>query len=335
MSKIIVYEHVDFQGMSREFTSSVSNLVKEYFNDCISSLIVIGNPWVAYQHINFKGNLEVYEEGHYPRLESNDTISSLEMVTEDLTNPQITLYEHRDYEGRRIVLNEETNLCYASFNDLASSHKVQRGVWLLYEHPNRHGEKLLARASLDVPFVGWMNDRLSHAYPLKAGTPTVTASEVLWDKKEEHVKSVVLDTISGLNYGEHEQSFSTELHREYTGSVTESFNFTNATNVTYGASFGINLFEAGVTMNSSLSNTFTVERGGSNTRSETKSVRISLPATIPPHTKLTVNVVRKEVDLKVPVKLTITTGPHSKEEDGEYRCQFANSINTEYKEEKL
>ncbi|MCI4387809.1 hypothetical protein PGIGA_G00078530 [Pangasianodon gigas] len=66
-----------------------------------------------------------------------------------------------------------------------------------------------------------------------------------------------------------------------------------------------------------VSETFTVEKGSSNTRTTTESIRVSLPATIPPRTKLTVNVVRKEVAITVPVKLTITTGFHSKVEYGE------------------
>ena len=126
MSKIIVYEHVDFQGISREFTSSVSNLIQENFNDCISSLKVIGNPWVLYSDINFSGNPEIYEEGEYARVEHNDSISSLEMVTEDLTDPQITLYAHENYEGRNGLKNE-TNLWDGFFNEVAVSRKVQRG----------------------------------------------------------------------------------------------------------------------------------------------------------------------------------------------------------------
>ncbi|XP_036448410.1 epidermal differentiation-specific protein-like [Colossoma macropomum] len=334
MSKIIVYEHFHFKGISREFTSSVSNLIQENFNDCISSLKVIGNPWVAYSDINFSGNQEIYEEGEYARVEHNDCISSLEMVTEDLTDPQITLYEHVNYQGRSIVLKNETNLCHGSFNDIASSHKVQRGAWVLYEHINRHGAKMVARASRDVPSYGWFNDRLSHVRPLKPGRPTITA-EVLWDKKEEHVKSVILDSVCGLNHGECEQSFSTELCREYEGSVTDSFSFSNATEITIGTSFSVNVFGIEAGLNSSLSNTFTVEKGSSNTRTEKKRVQISLPATVPPCSKLTVNVVRKEVDVKVPVKLTITTGSHSRDEFGEYRCQSGNSITTEYKEDKI
>ncbi|KAL7864053.1 hypothetical protein AOLI_G00154730 [Acnodon oligacanthus] len=290
MSKIIVYEHFDLQGISREFTSSVSNLIQESFNDCISSLKVIGNPWVVYSDINFSGTQEVYEEGEYARVEHNDSISSLEMVMEDLTDPQITLYEHVNYHGRSIVLKNETNLCHGSFNDIASSHKP--------------------------------------------GKPTITA-EVLWDKKEEHVKSVILDSICGLNHGEREQSFSTELCRDYEGSVTDNFSFSNATEITIGTSFSVNVEIIKGSKNLSLSKTFTVEKGSSNTRTEKKSVQISLPATVPPCSKFTVNVVRKEVDVTVPVKLTITTGSHSRDEFGEYRCQSGNSITTEYIEDKI
>uniref|UniRef100_A0A3B1JHH9 Beta/gamma crystallin 'Greek key' domain-containing protein n=1 Tax=Astyanax mexicanus TaxID=7994 RepID=A0A3B1JHH9_ASTMX len=148
---IIIYEHINFQGMSKEFTSSVPNLVSENFNDCISSLKVIGEPWVAYEHTNFQGSQYVYEEGEYATLDRND----------------ITLYEHTNYRGRSLVFTTETNLCYGNFNDVASSHKVQRGVWVLYEHINRSGAQLVARASRDMPEYGWFNDRVSHLRPLK------------------------------------------------------------------------------------------------------------------------------------------------------------------------
>ncbi|KAG9269185.1 epidermal differentiation-specific protein-like, partial [Astyanax mexicanus] len=153
-------------GSAEPFTSSVSNLVSENFNDCISSLKVIGEPWVAYEHTNFQGSQYVYEEGEYATVERNYTFSSLEKVTEDLANPQITLYEHTNYRGRSLVFTTETNLCYGNFNDVASSHKVQRGAWVLYEHINRSGAQLVARVSRDMPEYGWFNDRVSHLRPL-------------------------------------------------------------------------------------------------------------------------------------------------------------------------
>uniref|UniRef100_A0A8B9GT41 Beta/gamma crystallin 'Greek key' domain-containing protein n=1 Tax=Astyanax mexicanus TaxID=7994 RepID=A0A8B9GT41_ASTMX len=336
MNKIIVYEHFDFQGLSREYTSDVSDLVAESFNDSVSSVKVIGNPWVAYEHTKYRGHLQVYEEGEHARVERDNSISSLQLVSEDLTNPQITLYEHPYYQGRQLVLRNETNLCHGHFNDIASSHKVQRGTWLLYEYTDNTGQIIVARFSQDVPDYGHFNfhDRLSYAVPLKPGKTGISA-EVLWDKKEEHVQSVVIDSISSVNRSSQERTFTTEMGRDYETSVTESFNFSNSTQISWGTSFGINVEMVKAEGKFSLSNTFKVEWGKNNTRTEKKSVRISLPNTVSPNTKLTVNVVRKQVSVKVPVKLIITTGSQCKEEYGEYRCQSGESITTEYDEEKI
>ncbi|XP_066544703.1 epidermal differentiation-specific protein-like [Amia ocellicauda] len=162
MNKIIVYQHKDFKGISKEFTSDVANLIDINLNDCISSLKVIGQPWVLYADTNFSGHQWIFEEGDYATVEANDTFSSLQ-----------------------------------------------------------------------------------------------------------------------------------------------------------------------------LSNSITVEKGGSNTKTERKKVQVSLPTTVPPHTKITVNVLRKEVDVKVPVQLTVTQGGRSKTEYGEYRCQSGLALTTEYREEKL
>ncbi|KAK2824877.1 hypothetical protein Q7C36_018804 [Tachysurus vachellii] len=334
MNKIIVYEHRYFKGLSREFTSDVPDLTKLNFDDCISSLKVIGNPWVAYTDANYTGEPTVYEEGEYDNVYYNDDISSLQLVTEDLDNPQITLYEEENYQGRSLVLDCETNLLYGDFNDKASSHKVQRGAWVLYQHKQRGGYILVARAGHDVPKYDWFDDRLSHVRPLKAGKTTIKA-EVEWDKKKETLKTVIIDSITGVNYGSERQTFTTDLTREFSGSVTESFGFSNSTQIGFGARFGFTMssFKSERTLN--VSNTFTVEKGSSNTKTTFESIRVSLPATIPPRTKLTVNMVRKEMTAVIPVKLTITSGSNSKVEYGEYRCEQGNSITTEFNEEKI
>uniref|UniRef100_A0A3B4D435 Beta/gamma crystallin 'Greek key' domain-containing protein n=1 Tax=Pygocentrus nattereri TaxID=42514 RepID=A0A3B4D435_PYGNA len=166
MSKITVFEGINFSGRSKEFTSSVSNLVKDNFNDCISSLRVIGSPWVAYSDVNFRGSQFAFEEGEYATLECDKSISSLEMVTEDLTNPQITLYEDDNYGGKSRVFTSEINLVHISFHNVVSSHKVQRGVWVLYEKSNRGGAQMVARPSRDLPNYGSFNNKVSHVRPL-------------------------------------------------------------------------------------------------------------------------------------------------------------------------
>ncbi|XP_027021686.2 epidermal differentiation-specific protein-like [Tachysurus fulvidraco] len=333
MNKIIVYEHPDFKGLSREITSDVPDLIKLSFDNCISSLKVIGNPWVAYTGANYTGEPTEYEEGEYASVYYYDDISSLQLVTEDLDNPQITLYEHENYKGRSLVIDCETNLSYGDFDDKASSHKVQRGAWILYQYVQRGGYKLVARAGRDVPKLDWFDNRVSHVRPLKAGKPTIKA-EMEWDKMKETLKTVIIDSISGVNYGSEKQTFTTDLTREYSGSVTESFKFSDSTQIGFGAKFKLSLCGCkGETLN--VSNTFTVEKGSSNTRSKSESIRVYLPASIPPRTKLTVDVVRNEMTVVIPVKLTITRGSHSKVEYGEYRCEQGISFTTEFKETKI
>ncbi|NXM68122.1 EDSP protein, partial [Serilophus lunatus] len=173
MGKIIIYEHANFQGLSKEFTSDVANLKDVDWNDIVSSVKVIGQPWVAYEHVNYAGQFLVFEEGEHSFVgrDMNDKISSLQVITEDLHNPQITLYEHVDYQGRSKIIKEATNLAGGYDNDIVSSHKVQRGAWLLYENSDRSGIQYLARDHEHLPNYKAINfnDKLSFLRPLRPG----------------------------------------------------------------------------------------------------------------------------------------------------------------------
>uniref|UniRef100_W5LSN4 Beta/gamma crystallin 'Greek key' domain-containing protein n=1 Tax=Astyanax mexicanus TaxID=7994 RepID=W5LSN4_ASTMX len=301
-NKIIIYEHANFQGLSREFTSDVANLINYNFNDCVSSLKVIGNPWVAYRDVNFTVPLAAYEEGEYAQVDENETFSSLQLVTEDLSNPQITLYEHANYQGRSIVINCETNLCSGSFNDIVSSHKVQRGAWVLYENGNLTGRKMVARAGCDVSFYESFNDCLSYLRPLKSGKATLKAV-LLWDKKEEKVNWVTTNSSSSLNFTDETKPFSSNPSQMYDAFISESFNFSSAAGIGIGTKFNLDLSELKKGQDFAVKETFTVEKGINNTRVEKKSMQVFFPAVVQPRTKLTVNLVTKEVNIKVPVKL--------------------------------
>ncbi|XP_062872168.1 epidermal differentiation-specific protein-like [Trichomycterus rosablanca] len=169
INKIIVYEDYNFKGRTKEFTSDVANLARHDFNDIISSVHVMGKLWVAYKDCHFRGERYIFEEGEYPAVEINDSISSLQLVKDDLTNPQITLYEYPNYGGRSVVLTSEKDLSAVNFNDTACSHKVQRGVWVLYEYENRGGAKMIAKAGEAVEKYDWWNKKVSHVRPVKAG----------------------------------------------------------------------------------------------------------------------------------------------------------------------
>ncbi|NXG18783.1 EDSP protein, partial [Grallaria varia] len=170
MGKIIIYEHANFQGLSREFTGDIGNLKDVDWNDVVSSVKVIGQPWVAYEHVNYKGQFLIFEEGEYSYVgdNMNDKISSLQLITEDLHNPQITLYEHVDYKGRSWIITEATHLKAGHDNDIMSSHEVQRGAWLLCEHSDGSGIQYLAREHEHLPNYKAINfnDKLSFLRPL-------------------------------------------------------------------------------------------------------------------------------------------------------------------------
>ncbi|NXB52487.1 EDSP protein, partial [Leucopsar rothschildi] len=174
MGKIIIYEHANFRGVSREITSDISNLGHLDFNDIISSVKVIGQPWVAYEHANYAGRFLVLEEGEHDYVGSkmNDRISSLQLITEDLHDPQITLYEHANYQGKSRVIKEATNLAAGFDNDIMSSHKVQRGAWLLCEHSDGSGIQYIAREKDNLPNYSAINfnDKLSFLRPLRPGS---------------------------------------------------------------------------------------------------------------------------------------------------------------------
>ncbi|KAF1564195.1 UNVERIFIED_CONTAM: Epidermal differentiation-specific protein, partial [Eudyptes pachyrhynchus] len=173
MGKIIIYEHANFQGYSREFTSDIANLKDVDWNDCISSVKVIGQPWVAYEHLNYTGQLLVFEEGDHSFVgwQMNDKITSLQVITENLHNPQITLYEHAQYQGKSRVINAATNLARGYDNDIISSHKVQRGAWLLCEHSDGSGFRYIAREHEHLPNYNAISfdNKLSFLRPLLPG----------------------------------------------------------------------------------------------------------------------------------------------------------------------
>ncbi|RXN24094.1 epidermal differentiation-specific -like protein [Labeo rohita] len=168
MSKIIVFSKDGFEGRTAEFKNDVHNLEKKGFNQVISSLKVIGAPWVTYYDKNFTGKQRVFEEGEYAILEDKGKFSSLRMITDDLDDPEIQLFENVNYQGRPVTLFKETNLHNIDFSDVVSSHKVKGGVWVLHEHVSRQGAQLVSFPGDEVPsyFPLSFNDVASHVRPL-------------------------------------------------------------------------------------------------------------------------------------------------------------------------
>nr|XP_056703308.1 epidermal differentiation-specific protein-like [Euleptes europaea] len=322
MNKIIVYEYVDFKGLHREFTSDVPDLHNVDFGDCISSLKVIGQPWLTFSDSNYKGLAHPYEEGEYNHISRNDVISSLQLVSEDLEHPQITLFDKPDFKGANKIITEETNLTYGYFNDKASSHIVQKGVWLLYEHGDRKGWEYIAREGNKLPnyeSVFRLNKKCSYVYPLKGGQPVII-SNILWDhKKVESERNVVIDEINGVNNTDFEQIFTTTSSKTYESSTSHSFKLKTSA-LKLDGSFYLRI---------DPSTNILVEKGSIDSVTKDK-VEVILPAKIPPHSELNIRVIMKLVTASVPVELTITRNGKSKTECGEYRSVSGSSISAKY-----
>ncbi|KAL1276530.1 hypothetical protein QQF64_036153 [Cirrhinus molitorella] len=168
MSKIIVFSKEAFEGKTAEFKNDVRSLEEKGFNDVIASLKVIGAPWVAYYDKNFTGKQHVFEEGEYATLDDKGKFSSLRIITDDLDNPEIQLFENVDYQGRSVTLHKETCLHDINFSDITSSHKVKSGVWVLYEHGYCKGTQIVSFPGDEVPSYLSLsfNDVASHVRPL-------------------------------------------------------------------------------------------------------------------------------------------------------------------------
>ncbi len=168
MSKIVVYTEESFNGRKSELKNNVHDLEERGFNKVISSIQVIGTPWVAYYNKNS------LESSGYLRKESTLPLRTKEgflpsrLITDDLENPEIQLLEHVNYGGRSVTLRRETNLHDFDFSDIASSHKVKGGVWVLYDHVNRQGAQLVSFPGNQVPSYLPLsfNDAVSHVRPL-------------------------------------------------------------------------------------------------------------------------------------------------------------------------
>ncbi|XP_069099083.1 epidermal differentiation-specific protein-like [Pleurodeles waltl] len=319
MNTITVYEHAYFRGLQKTFTADVPNLVNESFNDCISSVKIVGQPWILYEHINFQGQCLPLEEGEYPGITMNDGASSLKMITDDLSNPQITVYEHINAGGYALVLTEEKNLAFGGMQDNISSHRVQSGAWALYEHINRGGRCIVARAGeylANYCNIGF-NDQVSHVYPLRPGKASVTAT-ILWDKKRvESERNNEIDQYFYTNNTGIEQKFTATSSKEFEKYVSHSFEFTNETSIKVGTSFTL---KGVVNIETEVSNTFTVKKGETQSFTTRKKAELKMPVKAPPRSKVTVSFMCKEVTMSVPVELKIVRGAKTEIETGTYRC---------------
>ncbi|MBD0370941.1 MAG: beta/gamma crystallin family protein [Pyrinomonadaceae bacterium] len=88
MAEIVLFEHINFRGAHKHLYGSEGNLAApddNFFNDKISSFVVVSGSWQFFRDINFAGPASnVFGPGRYSWVESvgipNDSVSSVRRV---------------------------------------------------------------------------------------------------------------------------------------------------------------------------------------------------------------------------------------------------------------
>uniref|UniRef100_A0A8C5MA34 Beta/gamma crystallin 'Greek key' domain-containing protein n=1 Tax=Leptobrachium leishanense TaxID=445787 RepID=A0A8C5MA34_9ANUR len=166
MASIELFSQRDLKGDSVSVGADNPDFTQIGFNDRTKSMRVTGGePWVVFEHINYKGDFKLYKPGDYNSLPGfEEKISSVKVVRGGLDGPEIRVYEHINYGGREVILTKnQENLGSHGLNDQISSHKVIGGAWILYEHAQYQGNKMVALAGEEVDnygHLGW-NDKVS------------------------------------------------------------------------------------------------------------------------------------------------------------------------------
>ncbi|MEE6485800.1 hypothetical protein FKM82_014412 [Ascaphus truei] len=331
MNKIIVFQKTNFQGIQKEFTATQQDLLKWNFNKCICSVKVIGQPWLLYQQPNCVGDYCVYEEGDHPNIDWAMNIQSIDLITDDLSEPQMTLYYGKDSKD----FTRESNLTYGQWNDKSDYCQVQKGAWVLYADVDLVKSDYTvvrpAQKKLDLSRDGF-NQVVSYARPLRPGTAKVTTN-VLWD---EMIKGdAVVDqvkSLSGTNASNEETEFVVTSSKSVETSMTYSFNYSQSTTVEVGVSGNIPLIGE---VSSSISSSFNFEMGNSKSTTVTAEVEVEVPAVIPPKSRLLVHVMQKKYDVRVPVQIIVERNNAKKILMGELSCKSGRTIYAEYQTEPI
>ncbi|GMO12951.1 MULTISPECIES: beta/gamma crystallin-related protein [unclassified Bradyrhizobium] len=79
LPEIVIYEHANWGGASAQ-TSLNWNYVGDWWNDKISSIVVLGGHWRLFEHTNFGGQSWDFAPGQYAQI-PNDIVSSFKLIS--------------------------------------------------------------------------------------------------------------------------------------------------------------------------------------------------------------------------------------------------------------
>ncbi|XP_068121814.1 epidermal differentiation-specific protein-like [Hyperolius riggenbachi] len=153
MSTLELFEFPGFKGDYEFLDDKNPDLSTVGFDQKAQSLKVIGDPWVVFTDHNYKGDFRIFTEGECPSIPAwSAKIRSAKIVRGGLYNPEITLYEGVNYEGKKLPLKKAaTSLKSYGFDDMTSSQKDVKGAWILYSEDYYKGDHMVAVTGDDIP----------------------------------------------------------------------------------------------------------------------------------------------------------------------------------------
>lgn len=115
---ITIYKHRFYGGSSKQFTEAVADL--GWFKKKISSLKIVGDPWVLYEHPNFRGKSQTWYEGDHDWVggEWNDVFSSMQ-----------PLRGYKEQERRKERERQERQKQERLLNEQKRKEETRRGLW--------------------------------------------------------------------------------------------------------------------------------------------------------------------------------------------------------------
>jgi hypothetical protein len=151
---VILFEHANFHGAHKHVFGAESNLNAgddDFFNDSVSSIVVLAGTWEFFQDSGFQGQYATaLGPGIYPWVESvnikNDDMSSLQPTSARglASVPHVILFEHANFHGaHKHVFGAESNLNAGDddfFNDCVSSIVVLAGTWEFFRDAGFQGQ---------------------------------------------------------------------------------------------------------------------------------------------------------------------------------------------------
>ncbi|CAG2195654.1 CRYB [Mytilus edulis] len=265
--------------------------------------------------------------------------------------PKITLYENKNFRGRSQEITDSCpNLLDFGFNNITSSVKCDRGVWIGYRYPNYDGEQSLFLKGKYTASVkandegGFTNDRISSfskimVKPSPEGNMTLL--QIDYDLERANIVRTPTSVFSWtqVNNTSVEQTVTKTDEVTIQREDTYEFRWDRAAKVSSSISayVGIPLVgEAEVNISAEMSVSMGINAG--TRRSKTETWIAEYPSKIPRYSTVTMTSKLTQGNITIPFTAILCYGNDTErtltEKGVFYGCQFFD-FHTDFNETKL